>query len=377
MHPPHISRVDLERSGVRIELNEASSLLLGYAFKPPMDDLVLFYPAGHSAHFQPGHPERPERLEALKLALQQAGWWETFPRLEPLRVEPEVLRRVHTPAYLELLQAACQAQESLDEDTYTTRASWQLALNAAGGAAAVAQAVWRREARCGFALTRPPGHHATRSRGMGFCLLNNIGYAAETLLESQGAQRLAIVDLDLHHGNGTQDIFWEREEVFYLSIHQSPLFPGDGMLEETGAGPGIMRTANFPLPPGSGDQAYSAAMGELVLPLLDRFEPEMLLVSVGFDPHWRDPLGDLLLTVDGYGRQVQALRRWAEKRCSGRIALFLEGGYDLEASNACGLATVAALLGQPWQDPLGPAPWKENPAWERILRKAKEIWGFL
>lgn len=340
-----------------------------------MNDLALFYPAGHSAHFQPGHPERPERVETLKMALQSAGWWEDFLHLDPASIEPDILYQIHSRDYLERLRLACQAEENLDADTYTTRASWQLALNSAGGAAALAQSVWRREARRGFALTRPPGHHASRDGGMGFCLLNNIACAAEALLDHQAAQRLAIVDIDLHHGNGTQDIFWERGEVFYLSIHQSPLFPGSGSLDETGAGPGLKTTANFPLPPGSGDLAFTAVMGELILPLLDRFMPEMLLVSIGYDPHWRDPLGDLILTVDGIGRQVTALVRWAEQHCSGRIALFLEGGYDLEASQACGLATVAALLDQPWQDPIGPASWKENLAWMTMVKKSKEIWG--
>jgi acetoin utilization deacetylase AcuC-like enzyme len=255
-----------------------------------------------------------------------------------------------------------------------------LALNAAGGGAAVAEAVWARQARTGFALTRPPGHHATSTRGMGFCLLNNIALAAEYLIHHplQGgvnAERLAIVDLDLHHGNGTQDIFWRRSDVLYISTHQSPLYPGSGSLEETGAGEGIGCTANFPLPPFTGDEGFREVMGTLILPLLDRFKPQMLLVSMGFDPHWRDPLGSLSLSAQTYGDLIASLVDWADRNCSGKVALFLEGGYDLDAGRACIQAAVAAMLRQPWQDPLGPSPYQQSSSWQAVVRAARQIWG--
>lgn len=339
-----------------------------------MDELVFFYPQGHAAHAEPGHPERPERVETLVQALRHQGWWDPFPHRPPAGVSMDLLQSIHTPQYLELLQMASRAGLSLDLDTYTTPASWNLALNSAGGAIAVASAVWQGQARRGFALTRPPGHHATAARGMGFCLLNNIALTAEYLLQTQGAQRLAIIDLDLHHGNGTQDIFWERGDVFYSSTHQSPLYPGTGALEETGAGPGQGRTANFPLPPGSGDQAFQEVMGALILPLLTRFAPQMILVSFGFDPHWRDPLGHLRLSAAGYGGLVADLARWADQNCEGRLALFLEGGYDLEAGAACGQAVTAAMLERSWVDPLGPAPRGEGSSWQAMVRRAKDIW---
>ena len=167
---------------------------------------------------------------------------------------------------------------------------------------------------------------------MGFCLLNNIALAAEYLLQVEGARRLAIVDLDLHHGNGTQDAFWRRGEVLFISTHQSPLYPGTGMISERGAGGGLGANANLPLPPLSGDSAFQAAMGEVILPLLDRFAPEMLLVSVGFDPHWRDPLGHLLLSAGAFAGLIASLEDWAGQHAGGHIALVLEGGYDLEAA---------------------------------------------
>jgi acetoin utilization deacetylase AcuC-like enzyme len=337
--------------------------------------LVLFYPQGHEAHFTYGHAERPERVEAIRRALEAAGWWDPFVQETPASLSSEILLAVHTPEYLSSLEAACRRGAPLDGDTYTTPASWRLALQAAGGAVAVASAVWHGMAQRGFALTRPPGHHAKHGRGMGFCLLNNMAIATQALIQQEGAQRLAIVDLDLHHGNGTQDIFWERGDVFFISTHQIPLFPGTGGLDEMGAGPGLGTTANIPFLPFAGDRAYQAAMDECIVPLLDRFLPQMLLVSYGFDPHWRDPLGHLQLSAAGYGRLIQKLAAWADAHCQGRIALILEGGYDLDAAAACSLAVTAALLGESYQDPLGPAPRSEGTEWRTIVDQVKLIWG--
>ena len=339
-----------------------------------MHDLVFFYPQGHNAHYELGHPERPERVEAIRQALEAAGWWDIYPRLAPLEVTNDLLNRVHDPGYIKMLPDISRQGQHLDMDTYTTPASWDLALNAAGGAASITSAVWQGQARRGFALTRPPGHHATTHRGMGFCLLNNVALAAEYLVQEFGAKRLAIVDLDLHHGNGTQDIFWTRGDVFYISTHQSPLYPGSGSLAETGSGDGLGMTANLPLPPGSGDAAFGEIMSGVILPLLDRYQPQMILVSYGFDTHWRDPLGHLQLSALGYGSLIASLAVWADEHCSGRIALFLEGGYDLEAAAACSLCVTAALLGQQWQDSLGPSPQMEGHSWQSVYRRARQIW---
>lgn len=348
-----------------------------------MEDLVFFYPDGHEAHFEPGHPERPERVEAVREALSAAGYWRKYPKLAPLSVPQSVLEAIHQSSFLSRVEQVCRTGGYFDMDTYTTSSSWDLALQTAGGALAVAQAVWDNSARRGFALTRPPGHHATPSRAMGFCLLNNVALAAEYLLQSGGAEKLAIIDLDLHHGNGTQDIFYRRPDVFYLSTHQSPLYPGTGDLEETGEGPGEMATANFPLPPFSGDEAFETIMGELIKPLLDMYSPQMLLISYGFDPHFRDPLGNLLLTAPGYHRLIAELVAWAEDNCGGRIALFLEGGYDLNAARACSLAVTSALVGVPWDSVVdqageaaaGEPPVRETSAWQTMIARAKALWG--
>jgi len=344
-----------------------------------MDEIVFYYPQGHQTHYQPGHPERPERVETIRQALQESGWWEKYPQPMPMELSIEFLESVHSSSYLQMLNQACQRGSQLDMDTYTTPSSWQLALNAAGGAVSVAQQVWVGRSRRGFALTRPPGHHATVDRGMGFCLLNNISIAAEYLLTQPDqsksvAERLAIIDLDLHHGNGTQDIFWRRGDVLYISTHQYPHYPGTGSIYDTGEGLGKGCTANFPLPPFTGDQGFLAVMETLILPLIDRFSPQMLLVSMGFDPHWRDPLGNLLLSAKGFNELIIRLVRWSDQNCKGKIALFLEGGYDLDAGKACSIAAVAALLNQSFHDPLGPSPQPEQSSWEIIVRKAGEVW---
>ena len=344
-----------------------------------MQNLILFFPQGHEEHFEPGHPERPERLEVIEKAFHRQGIWDAYPAVDPITLPRNFLETVHSPAYLNQLINASMRASHLDMDTYTTQASWHLALSAAGGAAAVAEAVWTGQAGRGLALTRPPGHHATPDRGMGFCLLNNVAIAAEYLFhppksEIESATRLAIIDLDLHHGNGTQEVFLQRKDVFYFSTHQSPLYPGSGYVDEIGEGEGEGFTANFPLPPGTGNVGFQAVMDELIVPLLDRFAPQMLFVSVGFDAHWCDPLGSLELSASGYYNLIASLVRWCDQHCQGKIALFLEGGYDLQAGEACSLAWVAALLGDPYQDSLGPSPRLERSQWKVMVHAAHQIW---
>ena len=338
-----------------------------------MEDIVYYYPEGHQSHREKGHPERPERVEAIKDALLQAGLWDGYKKLEPLQVPGDILEAIHSPAYLNLLEMTCRRAGHLDMDTYTTTSSWELALKAVGGAAVVASSVWEGHTQRGFALTRPPGHHAMHGQGMGFCLLNNIAIATEYLLRTKGADRLAIIDLDLHHGNGTQDIFWARNDVFYLSTHQSPFYPGTGRFEDIGEGQGAGWTANFPLTAGSGDTAFQSVMDELIVPLLNNKKPQMLLVSYGFDPHWLDPLGNLLLTANGCGELIKKLCDWADEHCDGKVCIMLEGGYDLEAASACSLAVTNALLGKSWEDPY-PCPYQETSAWRFTVERGKSVW---
>jgi acetoin utilization deacetylase AcuC-like enzyme len=339
-----------------------------------MEEIVYYYPDGHVNHFERGHPERPERIEVIRSALLEAGLWEKYPKLPPLILPDGLIQSIHSPTYLNLLEMTCRRSGHLDPDTFTTPASWELAHQAAGGAARVASAVWEGRAKRGFALTRPPGHHAMRGQGMGFWLLNNIAIAAEYLIKHHHVQRIAIVDLDLHHGNGTQDIFWTRGDVFYVSTHQSPFYPGTGNVEEIGAGPGEGWTANFPLPHGSGDKAFLTIMDQLIIPLLDIKKPQIILVSYGFDTHWLDPLGQLLLTAAGTGKLIKQLCDWADTHCEGRIAMILEGGYDLNAAKACNLAVTSAMLGQEIDDPY-PCPYSVTNTWQATLNQGRSIWN--
>jgi acetoin utilization deacetylase AcuC-like enzyme len=339
-----------------------------------MDELKLFYPENHQKHALPNHPERPERVEAIRNALEHAGLWNKDALTSPVDIPEEVLYKIHDSQHIEYLQASSKFGGHIDSDTYIVNESWQLALNAAGGSLAIGEAVWNRQARRGFALSRPPGHHATRKQAMGFCLLNNIALTAEYLLQKHNAKRIAIVDIDLHHGNGTQDIFYEREDVFFSSIHQYPLFPMSGLADEIGKGHGENYTLNVPFPPYAGDEARKAAFDSAILPLLETYQPEMLLVSTGFDAHWRDPLGHQLSTAQGYGQIAATLSQFADTHCQGRIAFFLEGGYDLEGGASSALALTQATLGLDMEDLIGPSPMDEDIYWQNRLEQVLKQW---
>ncbi len=339
-----------------------------------MPNFVYYYPNGHQAHNSPGHPERPGRIDAVVKALKDKGWWDLFPKLESITIPEPILWNIHDPGYLSALKQASKRGDWLDGDTYTTPASWSLALSTAGGAAAVAEAVWSGEGLQGFAITRPPGHHATKSTGSGFCLINNIAITAEFLIQVKKVQRLAILDLDLHHGNGTQEIFYRRSDVLFISIHQYPMYPFSGKMEEQGDGPGLGCTLNFPMAPRSGDDAYLAVVNELVLPVMEAFSPEMILISYGFDAHWLDPLGGLNLSASGFYQILRMLSAWSDLYCHGKLMFVLEGGYDLSAARACTQAIMAGALGECWEDPLGPSPKPNSDYWKTNFEKSKIIW---
>jgi acetoin utilization deacetylase AcuC-like enzyme len=339
-----------------------------------MQDLLYYFPEGHQEHKSQGHLEGPERVDVLKQALERTGWWAPYPKVNPIIVPSSVMYSVHHPDYLKFLSNAGNNHQWLDQDTYITPSTYNLAVNTAGGSAALSESVWKRNSRYGFALNRPPGHHACPKRAMGFCFINHIAVSAEYLIQKYRAKKLAIIDLDLHHGNGTQEIFWEREDVFYISLHQSPLFPQSGELSEIGEGKGLRKTANFPLPPGSGDQAYQTIFDELIFLLLEDFMPEMVLVSFGSDPHWKDPLGHLLLSAGVLNRISSQLVNWVDKYAKGRIAVYLEGGYDLDSLIACSHAIIASLLKKKFIDPLGPSPRVEGNSWKGMFETAKYLW---
>lgn len=326
-------------------------------------------------HNSSGHPENVERFRHFG-RLDDAPFAHDLLRLSPRPAREEDLASVHPAAYRRALQdAVARGPGYIDyAPTYVTQASYQAALAAAGGTLQVADAVARGQAGAGFALVRPPGHHATPNQAMGFCLLNNIALAARRV-QDLGFRRVMIVDFDVHHGNGTQAVFERDPEVLFISTHQAGIYPGSGYLNETGVGDGAGTVINVPLPAGAGDRAFAEIFDRIVGPAAERFQPEFLMASAGFDAHWADPLAGLQLTCAGFYHIGRALADLAQRLCSGRLVFVLEGGYDPEALASSVLAVLTAVAGLPAPaDPLGPARYSE-PSVEPILRNAIAIHG--
>lgn len=310
----------------------------------------------HREHDEPSHVEQAERLLAILAAIDAAGLRAELTELPPRLATEEELRTTHQPRMIEFVRRASAGGGGwIDRDTYTTEGTWTAALASAGGAIQAVEAVIRGQVSNAFALVRPPGHHATDVRPMGFCLFNNIAVAARYAINQLGLERVAIVDYDVHHGNGTQDIFYYDKKVLFCSSHGSPLYPGTGSEWEIGTAVGSGTTLNAPLPFGTGDAGFRQLYTKAILPAVRRFQPQLILVSAGYDGHWADPLGPLALSVHGYAWMTRQLRELAGEICDGRIVCVLEGGYDLDALSSCVVASLRVLLGQePGPDPLGP-----------------------
>jgi acetoin utilization deacetylase AcuC-like enzyme len=273
--------------------------------------------------------------------------------VEPGQATRDELVRVHAPEYVDLIAETAGRAVALDPDTYTSPDSHATALLAAGAAIDAVDLVMGGRATAVLAMVRPPGHHAERARAMGFCLFNNAAVAAAHA-RANGARRVAIVDFDVHHGNGTQHSFESDSSVLYISLHQFPFYPGTGAADEIGAGEGRGFTVNLPLELGSVDDDYRVAFSEIVVPVLRQFAPDLVLVSAGFDAHERDPLAGQRLTTGAFAAMTMELRRVAEECCGGRLILVTEGGYDLRAL-AESLEAVIAALDAPAPDPRWPA----------------------
>lgn len=299
----------------------------------------------------PGHPESPERARVLDAV---AGEWrrQRGEVVAPRMATEEQLARVHDEEYLRKLAALAGRAVALDPDTYTSPETYEIA-HLAGGAAidAAEHALGGRDQRA-LALLRPPGHHAEAGRAMGFCFYNNVAVAAAHA-RVNGARRIAIVDYDVHHGNGTQRIFESDPAVLYISTHQYPYYPGTGAAEEIGRGPGAGFTVNLPIEAGAVDEDYRYVFANVVLPVLRQFKPDLLLISAGFDAHERDPLGGMRLSTDAFAAMTMDLRSVAEECCEGRIAAVTEGGYDLHALTD----SLNAIVGVLSATRIGPSPW--------------------
>jgi acetoin utilization deacetylase AcuC-like enzyme len=298
----------------------------------------------------PYHPETAHRLEATVHALRQEGCRVECPP-DPERTLA-ALERVHEPAYVARLKAACDAAPEGDASAFSlfdspdnpiSAASFAAAVRGAGLALAAVDAVLEKRAPAVFVAGRPPGHHALAAQAMGFCFFNTIAVAARDLVEHWGATRVLVADFDVHHGNGTQDIFWEDGRVAYLSVHRYPFFPGTGAADERGAGKGLGATVNVPLRAGAGDGAYAGGFSAALETLAERFKPEFVLVSAGFDAHEADPLGGMRVTTEGFAWMSRALEEVAETFAGGRIVSVLEGGYDAASLGQAATAHVRVL----------------------------------
>ena len=295
----------------------------------------------------PGHPESPRRLEAITNHLEKIGLFADLALLAPSPASVGDVERVHDASYVRSVEDICRGGGGCLDlgDTPVGPDSYGIALLSAGGALTAVGSVMKGEVDSAFGALRPPGHHAERSRGMGFCVFNNAAVAAKALIDEHGMDRVAIVDWDVHHGNGTQSMFYEDGKVFYFSAHQYPHYPGTGAAGEKGEKEGKGKTLNVPLPAGSGDTEYIRAFEELLVPAMEVFKPEFIIVSAGFDAHEDDPLAGMDLSTDGFSRLTGIVRRIAQEHAQGRIVSLLEGGYHPEALPRSVEVHLGELLG--------------------------------
>jgi len=312
------------------------------------DPIYLEHDTGH-------HPENAIRLQAVTGHLEESGLMARLRSVAARDATVDELAYIHESDYIDSVRwAAGRGGVWLDADTFVSPRSYDAALRAAGGGLAAVDAVLAGEVESAFCLVRPPGHHAMPARAMGFCLFNNIAIAVEYARRSHGLRRVAVVDFDVHHGNGTQAAFYADPDVLYFSTHEYPFYPGTGHWREMGQGAGLGTTINVPLPAGTGDGIFAHIWKDLLTPALRRFEPQMLLASAGYDGHFADPLAGMALSCASFGEQVAGLRDLARELCGGRLLLTLEGGYDFTAlAWSIGASLEVLLDEQPTPDPLG------------------------
>lgn len=335
---------------------------------------ALIYDPIFLEHITPGeHPEQPERVRRAMEVLQALNWMERegLVHLAPRAASTEELALIHDPAYIQRVKHAAERAGRLEAetgrkshffatDTYVSAKSYEAALVAAGAPLTAIDAILSGEIENAYCLVRPPGHHALADSAMGFCLFNNVAIAARYAIEKHGLERVMIIDYDVHHGNGTQDAFYEDPRVLYFSTHQAPFYPGTGSSTELGAGPGLGTTINVPLPATTDYGVYEAVFRQVMAPAADRFDPQLILVSAGFDAHWTDPLGQMYLSTAAFAVLNRKIIELAQTLCNGRLVLVQEGGYNIEAMAGCVATCLNLLLGDDAAvDSLGQAPDKE------------------
>ncbi|MTI42704.1 acetoin utilization deacetylase AcuC-like enzyme [Roseibium hamelinense] len=304
---------------------------------------LLLHHSSYLDHLTPvGHPERPDRLRAVDRILEHEKFQALERDLAPVGTVEDIAR-AHPMSYVDMLHnlSPDEGLARVDADTTMSPGTWEAALRGVGGACRAVDEVLDKKVQNAFSASRPPGHHAEKDRAMGFCFFNNVAVAARYAQNKYGLDRVAIIDFDVHHGNGTQDIFWSDPSVMYCSTHQMPLYPGSGAADETGDAGTIV---NAPLPPGADGTVFKEAMDSVILPRLNDFRPELVIISAGFDAHMRDPLGGLNFTETDFAWATRALMGIADQHADGRVVSVLEGGYDLEGLARSVAAHVLTLM---------------------------------
>ena len=294
----------------------------------------------------PGHPERPERISSSVQHINALPWRDKLLDIEPHTIAPQWLTTVHASDYIARAKAACKAGHTQRDsmDVAISNRSFEIACLAAGAGINLADKLMEGSIDNGFALLRPPGHHAEKDTALGFCLFNNIAILANYLRQTHGLDKIAIIDWDVHHGNGTQHTFEADPAVMYISTHQYPYYPGTGAVSETGVGPGKGSIVNCPMSAGANDNMYERAFIEKILPALENFKPDAILISAGFDAHHSDPLAEISLTTEFFGWMTLRLMEIAQKYANGRIISLLEGGYNLNTLGPCIEAHLSVLM---------------------------------
>lgn len=333
---------------------------------------LIYHPACLE-HDTGDHVENKLRLTGILKVLGASGLEAQMELITPLPATREQLELVHQPEHVRLMESISREGGGwITADTVVSSGSFQAALHAAGSAIQGVDAILAGGVETAFALVRPPGHHATAERAMGFCLFNNVAVAAKHALVQYLVPSVMIVDFDVHHGNGTQEIFYTDPRVAYLSTHQYPFYPGTGYFEERGAGAGLGTTVNIPLPGGCGDEEYGRVFDEVVVPIARRFQPQLIIVSAGYDGYWADTMSSMLITGDGYGHMVRTLKDLAQELCSGRLLFVLEGGYHPIGLPYSVKTTLDVLLENPIDpDPLGGPANENSPPIEHIIQRVK------
>ena len=335
----------------------------------------LVYDPIYLEHDTGAHVENSQRLVSIMSHLEETGMKERLISFSPRLASIEEVEMVHAPEYVFRIKGMAENGGGwLDPDTVMCPRSYEVALYAVGGVLSAVEKVMAGEVDSAFALVRPPGHHAICNRAMGFCIFNNVAIAAKFALANFNIERILIVDFDVHHGNGTQEAFYGDPKVLYFSTHQYPFYPGTGWLDETGTGEGKGYTVNFPMAAGWGDEQYLRAFNEVLVPVAKKFQPQLILVSAGFDPHWADDIAMMQMSVTGFAQIAKILKQLAIELCQGHLILTLEGGYNLQVAASGTKAIFDVLLGNTEiVDPLGKAPLtRETVDFEQHLKRVKE-----